>query len=189
MTMAPSQGRENVAVFNPIVLALPDWHPDGPDGDVDGYVIPFVFPNDEGTAANRGAKIAVHVTYGADWRAELRNCQTHAATADQARAFAGAWIRAAEVLEAIAGRAAKADDDVVDAEVVDDDEDQDDAPKSGRGPSPVCPACHAGSCTFHDWADAADNPDGSCAGCGAAVDDEHRPDCPVYLARLRRDAR
>ena len=100
--MAPSQGRENVAVFNPIVLALPNWHPDGPDGDVDGYVIPFVMPTDRdsGRQPNRDAKLVVHLTEHG-WRAALRNCQDHAETADQARALAGAWIRAAEVLEAV----------------------------------------------------------------------------------------
>ncbi|QBP30263.1 hypothetical protein KDW77_gp49 [Mycobacterium phage Pinnie] len=168
--MAPAQGRENAAIFNPIVLALPNWHPDGPDGDVDGYVIPFVFPDvrASGRQPNRAARIAVALTAQNEWRASLRNCQDHAETADQARAFAGAWIRAAEVLEAIAGRAAAAkraaaDDDVVDAEVVDDDDD--------------------------DPADWPDNPDGSCRGCGVPVDGAHQSTCPVYLARLRRETR
>lgn len=161
--MAPAQGRENVAVFNPIVLALPNWHPDGPDGDVDGYVIPFVFPDDResGRSPNRRAKIAIALDKG-EWRAGLRNCQSDAMTADQARAFAGAWIRAAEVLDAIASRAAakaRLDDDVVDCEVVDDDDEDQDVP---------------------------DNADGSCGACGAQPGDEHRPRCSNWLRGIRR---
>jgi hypothetical protein len=157
--MAPAQGRENAAIFNPIVLALPNWHPDGPDGDVDGYVIPFVFPDQRasGRQPNRAARIAVAVTAQGDWRASLRNCQDHAETADQARAFAGAWIRAAEVLDAIAGRAAakaRAEaDDVVDCEVVEDDDEPDHVvtthDHSVGDPAGGCPACSAGSCTLH----------------------------------------
>ena len=103
--MAPAQGRENAAIFNPIVLALPNWHPDGPDGAVDGYVIPFVMPPAEAgkvSAQNRQARIRVFPDDHGGWRAALLNCQDHAETADQARALAGAWIRAAEVLEAAA---------------------------------------------------------------------------------------
>ncbi|ASR77252.1 hypothetical protein SEA_AVOCADO_51 [Mycobacterium phage Avocado] len=171
--MSPAQGRENVAVFNPLVLALPNWHPDGPDGDVDGYVVPFVFPdNRDERSPNRRAKIAIALDKD-EWRAGLRNCQSDAMTGDQARAFAGAWLRAAEVLDAIASRAAakaRLDDDVVDCEVVeDDDEDQADAPAVPRvccdskfgdmhapdcayangTPRGDCPACNAGTCTFH----------------------------------------
>lgn len=130
--------REHVAIFNPLTLPLPPWHPDGPDGTVDGYVIPFVFVEQRlaGPVPNRRAQFRVFPTdHG--WRAALRNCQDHAETADQARAFAAGWLRAAELLEAEALREAKlahdraaAGDDVVDAEVIDDDEDQDDAPKS-----------------------------------------------------------
>lgn len=111
--------RENVAIFNPLVLPLPSWHPDGPDGAVDGYVIPFVMPDDELTNGkpNRGARIRVTPT-SCGFRATLQRCQDHAETAEQARALAAAWIRAAEVLENVTP--------VVDAEVVDDDEDQDD---------------------------------------------------------------
>lgn len=92
--------RENVAIFNPLVLPLPNWHPDGPDGNVDGFVIPFVFPDDRasGRQPNRGARIRVYPT-PRGWRAALLNCQDHAETAEQARAFAAAWIRAAEVLD------------------------------------------------------------------------------------------
>ncbi len=106
--------------------------------NVDGYVIPFVFPDVDGRRADRGganraARIAVYPTdHG--WRAALRNCQDHAETAEQARAFAAAWIRAAEVLENVAKadelrdvpqRQLLGDGQVVDCEVVDDDEDQD----------------------------------------------------------------
>ena len=126
--------KEHVAIFNPLTLPLPPWHPDGPDGTVDGYVIPFVFVEQRlaGPVANRRAQFRVFPTdFG--WRAALRNCQDHAETAEQARAFAAGWIRAAELLEAEALREAKiaaeraaAGDDVVDAEVIeDDDEDQD----------------------------------------------------------------
>lgn len=141
--MAPAQGRENVAVFNPIVLALPNWHPDGPDGDVDGYVIPFVFPENRasGRQPNRDARLRIY-----EGRAVLRNCQDHAETADQARAFAGAWIRAAEVLEAIEGRA-KAE--AAAAKPAPDVEHLDDKPKNGSGRLAGCPACTAGSCTLH----------------------------------------
>lgn len=120
--MAPAQGRENVAVFTPIVLALPNWHPDGPDGDVDGYVIPFVMPEDRLTNghANRDAKIAVHQSAGY-WRAVLRGCQDHAETGDQARALAGAWIRAAEVLDNVA-KATREADMLVDDTIVDGDD-------------------------------------------------------------------
>jgi hypothetical protein len=95
--------RENVAIFNPLVLPLPSWHPDGPDGAIDGFVIPFVFPETRasGRKPNRDAKIAVAPTEHG-WRASLRNCQDHAETAEQARAFAAAWIRAAELLENVA---------------------------------------------------------------------------------------
>ncbi|QFG06054.1 hypothetical protein KDW75_gp52 [Mycobacterium phage Mercurio] len=135
--------RENVAIFNPLTLPLPVWHPDGPDGTVDGYVIPFVFVEQRlaGPVENRRAQFRVYPTeFG--WRAALRNCQDHAETAEQARAFAAGWLRAAELLEAEALRAAKleaerraADDDVVDCEVVeDDDEDQGDAPAPADGP-------------------------------------------------------
>ncbi|UXQ88513.1 hypothetical protein [Mycobacterium phage Kashi_BG2] len=91
---------ENVAIFNPLVLPLPAWHPDGPDGTIDGFVIPFVFPETRasGRKPNRDAKIAVEPTEHG-WRASLRNCYDHAETAEQARAFAAAWIRAAELLE------------------------------------------------------------------------------------------
>lgn len=30
-----------------------------------------------------------------------------------------------------------------------------------------------------------DNPDGSCRGCGAKVDEQHRKTCPVWLAQIR----
>ncbi|ANU79758.1 hypothetical protein BI023_gp51 [Mycobacterium phage Sneeze] len=91
---------ENVAIFNPLVLPLPNWQPDGPDGMIDGFLIPFVFVEQRkaGPVPNRRAHIRVYPTeYG--WRAALRNCQDHAETAEQARAFAAAWIRAAELLE------------------------------------------------------------------------------------------
>lgn len=128
------QNRENVAIFNPLVLPLPSWHPDGPDGAIDGYVIPFVMPPAPGRSdPNRGAQLRVYPTdFG--WRAALRNCYDHAETAEQARAFAAAWIRAAEVLENVAKaeelrdapqRQLLGDGQVVDCEVVDDDEDQD----------------------------------------------------------------
>ncbi|AHJ86600.1 hypothetical protein Jolie2_50 [Mycobacterium phage Jolie2] len=255
---------ENVAIFNPLILPLPAWHPDGPDGTIDGFVVPFVLPaghDGKSTWQNRQAKMHVRPTdHG--WRASLLNCQDHAETAAQARAHAAAWIRAAELLEAqerrIAAEArAAAEDDVVDAEVVDDDEDQDDEPektivigsdqlvrvtagehagREGRiessticagepityhvllkpdderkrgfetvpitdgalevvdNPGPTCPACLHGTCTLHaghgdEWANAPDNPDGSCAGCGVYVDNEHDANCPVYLARLRRGPR
>ncbi|ABE67308.1 hypothetical protein [Mycobacterium phage Guo1] len=91
---------ENVAIFNPLVLPLPAWHPDGPDGTIDGFVIPFVFPETRasGREPNRRALIRVYPD-SPGWRAALRNCQDHAETAEQARAFAAAWIRAAELLE------------------------------------------------------------------------------------------
>ena len=128
------QNRENVAIFNPLVLPLPSWHPDGPDGAIDGYVIPFVMPPAPGRSdPNRGAQLRVYPTdFG--WRAALRNCYDHAETAEQARAFAAAWIRAAEVLENVAKaeelrdvpqRQLLGDGQVVDCEVV-DDEDQGD---------------------------------------------------------------
>lgn len=133
--MAEAPKREHVGIFNPLILPLPNWHPDGPDGEVDGYRIPFVFPTDResGRPANRDAYLRVYPTpHG--WRASLLNCQDRAETAAQARAFAGAWIRAAELLDAEVLRAAErrkreaeaaGDDDVVDGEVIDaDDEDQ-----------------------------------------------------------------
>ena len=128
------QNRENVAIFNPLVLPLPAWHPDGPDGAIDGYVIPFVYPENSATGRtpNRRAHLRVYPTdHG--WRAALRSCQDRAETAEQARAFAAAWIRAAEVLENVAKaeelrdvpqRQLLGDGQVVDCEVV-DDEDQD----------------------------------------------------------------
>lgn len=136
--------REHVAIFNPLTLALPTWHPDGPDGTVDGYVIPFVFveQRQSGPVPNRRAMIRVYPTEHG-WRGSLRNCQDHAETGDQARAFAAAWIRAAELLDAealrIATEKAKLDDgDVVDAEVVeDDDEDQDQSTVVLRSDTPV----------------------------------------------------
>lgn len=125
--------RENVAIFNPLTLPLPVWHPDGPDGTIDGFVIPFVMPAPSaGLAANRHARI--HVRHDEDaggWLAEVSNVQAAASmvkTAEQARALAGAWIRAAELLEAQERRIAAeraAADDVVDAEVVDDEDDED----------------------------------------------------------------
>lgn len=140
--MAPSQGRENVAVFNPIVLALPDWHPDGPDGDVDGYVIPFVMPAPaDDLAPNRNAQIAVKQDDDERWRASLHNLQDLVRTADQARALAGAWIRAAEVLDAIHGRAK--------AKPAPDVEHLDDKPAPIAGRRAGCPACSAGTCTLH----------------------------------------
>lgn len=148
---------ENVAIFNPLVLSLPNWHPDGPDGEIDGFVIPFVFPDDRqsGRKPNRGARIGVHPTdHG--WRAALRNCQDHAETAAQARAFAAAWIRAAEILDNVT-KPKPAGDGIVDAVIVEDEDE------------------HQG-----------DNPaDGSCASCGARVDHEHAPDCATYLVQLR----
>lgn len=134
--------REHVAIFNPLTLPLPAWHPDGPDGTIDGFLVPLVLPpghDGKATWQNRQARMHVRPTdHG--WRASLLNCQDHAETAAQARAHAAAWIRAAELLEAqerrleaeAAARRAAADD-VVDAEVIeDDDEDQgdDDRPKS-----------------------------------------------------------
>lgn len=183
--MAETPKREHVGIFNPLILPLPNWHPDGPDGEVDGYRIPFVFPTDResGRPANRDAYLRVYPTpHG--WRSALLNCQDHAETAAQARAFAGAWIRAAELLDAEVLRAAErrkreaeaaGDDDVVDAEVVEDDEDQD-----------VTVHDHAaGEPAPTDWATTPDNPDGSCASCGAHVDHEHATDCAAYLAQLR----
>lgn len=81
-------------------LTLPDWHADGPNGTIDGFVIPIAFPDQRpsGRKPNRDAYLRVWPTeYG--WRAELRSCQTHAETGDQARAFAAAWLRAAEILD------------------------------------------------------------------------------------------
>lgn len=121
-----AHARENVAIFNPLVLPLPSWHPDGPDGKIDGYVIPFVFPDNRpsGRQPNRGARIRVAPTdHG--WRANLLQCQDHAETPEQARAFAAAWIRAAEVLENVQPKPAAPEGDVVDAEVVEDDDDED----------------------------------------------------------------
>jgi len=153
--MTPAQGRENVAVFNPLVLALPNWHPDGPDGTVDGFVIPFVMPPpDASLMANRHARIEVRPDDEGRWAAILSNVYMAGAecvTAEQARALAGAWIRAAEVLENVATTAAEAEAKSV--------------------------------------AETPDNDDGSCGGCGAAVDDRHAGDCPVYLARLRTSAK
>lgn len=117
-------GRENVAVFNPLVLALPNWHPDGPDGDVDGFVIPFVAPaggpiEDD----NRDARIMVK--YDAEdgwaaWTQRVNDCSAY--TPEQARALAGAWIRAAELLENVTKRApAPAGAAIVDAEVLEGD--------------------------------------------------------------------
>ena len=154
--MAEAPKREHVGIFNPLILALPNWHPDGPDGEVDGYRIPFVFPGKGTRGANRDAYLRVYPTpHG--WRSALLSCQDHAETADQARAFAGAWIRAAELLEAqvlreVEKRKAEAAeaDDIVDAEVVEDDEDQDDDPKWNR--RLCCPsdlsAPHVPGCTF-----------------------------------------
>lgn len=137
--MAPAQGRENVAVFNPIVLALPDWHPDGPDGDVDGYVIPFVFPEArDGRTPNRDARIQVY-----EGRAMLRNCQDHAETADQARAFAGAWIRAAEVLEAVQTKPPATRAEQLAGDVEHQGASTNGAARAG------CPACSHGTCTLH----------------------------------------
>lgn len=131
--MAEAPKREHVGIFNPLILPLPNWHPDGPDGEIDGFVIPFVFPESRlsGRMPNRGSKLRVYPTdHG--WRAALLSCQDHAETAGQARAFAGAWIRAAELLDAQVLREAekrKAEaaeaDDIVDAEVVEDDENGD----------------------------------------------------------------
>lgn len=131
--MAGAQ-KENVAVFNPLVLALPNWHPDGPDGTIDGFVIPFVMPAPSaGLAPNRHARIKVQPDDEGRWAALLSNVYMGGAecmTANQARALAGAWIRAAELLEAQEARLraearAAAEDQVVDAEVVDDDDDYD----------------------------------------------------------------
>lgn len=134
--MAEAPKREHVGIFNPLILPLPNWHPDGPDGEVDGYRIPFVFPGEGTRGANRDAYLRVYPTpHG--WRSALMNCQDHAETAAQARAFAGAWIRAAELLDAEVLRevekrkreaerdAAGDDDNVVDGEVDEDDEDRD----------------------------------------------------------------
>ncbi|AOT25159.1 hypothetical protein PBI_TERROR_48 [Mycobacterium phage Terror] len=104
---------ENVAIFNPLVLPLPSWQPDGPDGMIDGFLIPFVFVEQRktGPVPNRRAHIRVYPTEHG-WRAALRNCQDHAETAEQARAFAAAWIRAAELLENVkAGQPADVDED------------------------------------------------------------------------------
>lgn len=134
--MAEAPKREHVGIFNPLILPLPNWHPDGPDGEVDGYRIPFVFPGEGTRGANRDAYLRVYPTpHG--WRSALMNCQDHAETAAQARAFAGAWIRAAELLDAEVLRevekrkreaerdAAGDDDNIVDGEVDEDDEDRD----------------------------------------------------------------
>ena len=134
------QNRENVAIFNPLVLPLPSWHPDGPDGAIYGFVIPFVYPENSATGRtpNRRAHLRVYPTdYG--WRAALRSCQDHAETAEQARAFAAAWIRAAELLENVKAGADQTVDDVVDAEVVDDDEDL--ADNHGDHPEARCSDC------------------------------------------------
>lgn len=144
--------REHVAIFNPLTLPLPSWHPDGPDGTVDGYVIPFVFVEQRkaGPTPNRRAQFRVYPTEHG-WRAALRNCPDHAETAEQARAFAAGWIRAAELLEAEALREAKlklgADDDVVDAEVVDDDDDYDVNNRRLCCPSDLS-APHTAECPF-----------------------------------------
>ena len=37
--------------------------------------------------------------HGHGWRADLVNCQQHAESAAQARAFAKAWLRAAELMD------------------------------------------------------------------------------------------
>lgn len=126
---------ENVAILNPLVLPLPSWHPDGPDGKIDGFVIPFLFPDirPSGRQPNRSARIHVGPTVHGEWRASLRNCQDHAETAEQARAFAAAWIRAAEILENASKTADKQpDDDVVDCEVVDDEDQGDESFAPGR---------------------------------------------------------
>lgn len=139
--MAPSQGRENVAVFNPLVLALPDWHPDGPDGAVDGFTIPFVFPAANGEGANREARITVTPTDDG-WHATPRSVQGYATTADQARAIAGAWIRAAEVLDNVtAPRRVLLGEGQADVEHLDD--------KPAAGQRAGCPACSHGTCTLH----------------------------------------
>lgn len=131
-------GKEHVAIFNPLVLPLPNWHPDGPDGQIDGYVVPFVMPGPNATAPmNRGAKIRVYPT-AHGWRAALIECHDHAETAEQARAFAAAWIRAAEVLDSVGANT------IVDAEVVEDgDEDQDQRVN--------CPECEGNgvNCSAH----------------------------------------
>ena len=179
--MAEAPKREHVGIFNPLILALPNWHPDGPDGEVDGYRIPFVFPGEGTRGANRDAYLRVYPTdHG--WRAALLSCQDHAETAAQARAFAGAWIRAAELLDAQVLREAEkrkaeaADgDDIVDAEVVED-----------------------GTCSLHAGTPRGETPRGTvareifdaiatgdCPSCGAHVDHEHARDCATYLAQLR----
>ncbi|QFG10004.1 hypothetical protein KDW74_gp50 [Mycobacterium phage Antsirabe] len=159
--MAPAQGRENAAIFNPLVLALPNWHPNGPDGEIDGFAIPFVMPPpDDELAPNRHARIDVYPDDLGRWAAILSNVYMAGAevrTADQARALAGAWIRAAEVLDNVAKRAAAGrrpdPDGVVDCEVVEDDDEPDHVvtthDHSVGEPAGGCPACSAGSCTLH----------------------------------------
>lgn len=132
--MAEAPKREHVGIFNPLILPLPNWHPDGPDGDIDGFVIPFTMPPPSaGLLGNRHSRVRVYPDDEGRWAAILSNVYMAGAecvTAAQARALAGAWIRAAEVLDAqvlreVEKRKAEAADDIVDAEVVEDDEDQD----------------------------------------------------------------
>jgi hypothetical protein len=126
---------ENVAIFNPLVLPLPNWHPDGPDGDLDGYRIPFVMPAPaDGHDPNRHARVFVRRDDDSTrWSAALSNVYMSGSmvrTAEQARALAGAWLRAAEVLENVGAAdptgpsEVLVEDGVVDAEVVDDEGDK-----------------------------------------------------------------
>lgn len=143
--MAAAQGKENVAVFNPLVLALPNWQPDGPDGEVDGFAIPFVMPPPDDTLApNRHARIRIYPDDEGRWAAILSNVYMAGAecvTADQARALAGAWIRAAEVLDNVAARAAAA------ARSVAETPDNEDGSCGGCGA--VVDAKHAGDCPVY----------------------------------------
>lgn len=190
--MAETPKREHVGIFNPLILPLPNWHPDGPDGEVDGYRIPFVFPEAGSRPANRDAYLRVYPTpHG--WRAALLNCQDHAETAAQARAFAGAWIRAAELLDAEvlraaerrkreAERAAAGDDDVVDAEVVEDDDEHLDVDRRLCCPSDLS-GPHVAGCAFEPREDNPIDyggpvvvaPAGGCPACAAGSCTLHPP--------------
>lgn len=122
------KGGDHVAVFHPLTLRLPSWHPNGPDAELDGYVIPFVVPaGGPQTSDNRDARIAVNSTDAEGWTAYTQSFTDCAAyTGDQARAIAAAWIRAAEVLDNARTKPRDVedqDDNVIDAELADVDDD------------------------------------------------------------------
>lgn len=93
--MAEVPTTATLTIVSTLFVNLPAFHADG-DG---GFEIPFVMPQPGGRQNDRAKFRVAPTPWG--WRAALTNCYDHAENAAQARAFAAAWLRCAELLDAV----------------------------------------------------------------------------------------